>query len=243
MCCLRGRSGAAPARRRSMGEAAGESSLPGLLPRGFLGYHAAAPCCKNMGRAGAGGPLRPRFCLALRAAAESGDVPHHERWAFPVLTFPAEVAVRMAAEEPACAGWVRPGGKSRDAVSETGESVPASESAEREAFLPLVRSGQIGVGRERAPGALFFSAGGRGEVSGLPGRSTGSFSGKGERARAQKKVGEQFRVSGFLKGVAAARNRSACGGNEAHVSAARRFFEEEKPAPSARRQGEGALSL
>ena len=95
-------------------------------------------------------------------AAESGDVPYHERWAFPVLTFPAEAAVRMAAEEPACAGWVRPGGKSREAVSETGESVPASESAEREAFLPLVRSGQIGVGRERTSGALFRRRAGRG---------------------------------------------------------------------------------
>lgn len=172
--------------------------------------------------------MRPRFCLALRAAAESGDVPYHERWAFPVLTFPAEAAVRMAAEEPACSGWVRPGGKSREAVSETGESVPASESAEREAFLPLVRSGQIGVGRERASGALFFSAGGRGEVSGLPGMSTGSFSGKGERARAQNEDRNRFsRVSGvFPQGVyGRAESQSApAGGNEAHLSAAQRFF-------------------
>lgn len=173
-------------------------------------------------------------------AAESGDVPYHERWAFPVLTFPAEAAVRMAAEEPACAGWVRPGGKSREAVSETGESVPASESAEREAFLPLVRSGQIGVGRERTSGALFRRRAGRGlRPAGNVHRQLLREGEKGSVLRMKIGTDSPVYLAFSLRGFTAARNRSLRLLEETKriYPPHRDFFEEEKPAPPARRKG------
>ena len=176
-------------------------------------------------------------------AAESGDVPYHERWAFPVLTFPAEAAVRMAAEEPACAGWVRPGGKSREAVSETGESVSASESAELEAFLPLVLSGKIRVDREKThPVSFHFSLEDGCVVIRLAGDFHRQLLREGEKGSVLRmKIGTDSPVylAFSLRGFTAARNRSLRLLEETKriYPPHRDFFEEEKPAPPARRKG------
>ena len=160
-----------------------------------------------------------------------------------MLTFPAEAAVRMAAEEPACAGWVRPGGKSREAVSETGESVSASESAELEAFLPLVLSGKIRVDREKThPVSFHFSLEDGCVVIRLAGDFHRQLLREGEKGSVLRmKIGTDSPVylAFSLRGFTAARNRSLRLLEETKriYPPHRDFFEEEKPAPPARRKG------
>lgn len=184
--------------------------------------------------------------FALRAmAAEIRDMQYHEKWVSFVLASTGEATVRMATEEegailaldlyPDAAGE-SPGACEVKLV----KSVPASESAEREAFLPLVRSGQIGVGRERTSGALFRRRAGRGlRPAGNVHRQLLREGEKGSVLRMKIGTDSPVYLAFSLRGFTAARNRSLRLLEETKriYPPHRDFFEEEKPAPPARRKG------
>lgn len=184
--------------------------------------------------------------FALRAmAAEIRDMQYHEKWVSFVLASTGEATVRMATEEegailaldlyPDAAGE-SPGACEVKLV----KSVSASESAELEAFLPLVRSGQIGVGRERASGALFRRRAGRGlQPAGNVHRQLLREGEKGSVLRMKIGTDSPVYLAFSLRGFTAARNRSLRLLEETKriYPPHRDFFEEEKPAPPARRKG------
>ena len=187
--------------------------------------------------------------FALRAmAAEIRDMQYHEKWVSFVLASTGEATVRMATEEegailaldlyPDAAGE-SPGACEVKLV----KSVSASESAELEAFLPLVLSGKIRVDREKThPVSFHFSLEDGCVVIRLAGDFHRQLLREGEKGSVLRmKIGTDSPVylAFSLRGFTAARNRSLRLLEETKriYPPHRDFFEEEKPAPPARRKG------
>ena len=186
--------------------------------------------------------------FALRAmAAEIRDMQYHEKWVSFVLASTGEATVRMATEEegailaldlyPDAAGE-SPGACEVKLV----KSVSASESAELEAFLPLVLSGKIRVDREKThPVSFHFSLEDGARSPACRECPPAAFQGREKGPVLRMKIGTDSPVylAFSLRGVTAARNRSLRLLEETKriYPPHRDFFEEEKPAPPARRKG------